>query len=119
MTTSGMIYVILIGAIVFNGFCAKTMLPQAAASWVSGLRLSSWLIIMAIMAIYFLMGMVMEAPSIQILTLPVFYPIVVHALGYDPIWFGVVQIRHARDHEHYPASGHGGLHHRRPRQGEP
>jgi C4-dicarboxylate transporter, DctM subunit len=93
MTTAGMIYVILIGAIVFNGFCAKTLLPHAAANWVSGLQVSPWLVIMAIMLIYFLMGMVMEAPSIQILTLPVFFPIVVNALGYDPIWFGVVQIR--------------------------
>ena len=93
MTTVGMIFVILIGAIVFNGFCAKTMLPHAAASLVGGLHVAPWLVIMVIMLIYFLMGMVMEAPSIQILTLPVFFPIVVTALGYDPIWFGVVQIR--------------------------
>ena len=37
--------------------------------------------------------MVMEAPSIQILTLPVFYPIIVTTLGFDPIWFGVIQVR--------------------------
>ncbi len=69
------------------------MLPHAAASLVGGLHVAPWLVIMVIMLIYFLMGMVMEAPSIQILTLPVFFPIVVTALGYDPIWFGVVQIR--------------------------
>ncbi|HVN97997.1 MAG TPA: TRAP transporter large permease [Syntrophorhabdaceae bacterium] len=93
MTTSGMIYVILIGAIVFNGFCAKTLIPMAAADWIAGLKVAPWLVIMAMMLIYFLMGMVMEAPSIQILTLPVFYPIVVNALGYHPVWFGVVQVR--------------------------
>jgi TRAP-type C4-dicarboxylate transport system permease large subunit len=46
-----------------------------------------------IIVVYFLMGTVMEAPSIQLLTLPVFYPLIVTQLHYDPIWFGVIQVR--------------------------
>jgi TRAP-type C4-dicarboxylate transport system permease large subunit len=91
--TSGMIYGIIMGAYIFNYFCAKTTLPEVAASWVGGLHVTPWLIIAAIVLIFFLLGMVMEAPSIQILTIPVFYPVVVTTLGYDPIWFGVVQVR--------------------------
>ncbi len=91
--TSGMIYGIIMGAYIFNYFCAKTTLPEVAANWVGGLHVTPWVIIAAIVLIFFLLGMVMEAPSIQILTIPVFYPVVVTTLGYDPIWFGVVQVR--------------------------
>ena len=91
--TSGMIYAIMMGAFVFNGFCAKTTLPEVCAAWISGLNISPWAVVSVIMVIYFFLGMVMEAPSIQILTLPVFYPIIVTTLGFDPIWFGVIQVR--------------------------
>ena len=93
MKTSGMIFTVLIGAMIFNFFCAKTGLPQTVANWVLALHISPWAVIGMIVVIYFFLGMVMEAPSIQILTIPVFYPIVVTALGFDPIWFGVVQVR--------------------------
>ena len=91
--TSGMIYAIMMGAFIFNGFCAKTTLPEVCAAWISGLNISPWAVVSVIMVIYFFLGMVMEAPSIQILTLPVFYPIIVTTLGFDPIWFGVIQVR--------------------------
>jgi len=93
MSTTGMIYGIMMGAFIFNYFCAKTTLPEVAATWISGLHISPWAVISVILVIYFLLGMVMEAPSIQILTLPVFFPIVVTTLGFDPVWFGVIQVR--------------------------
>ena len=93
MKTTGMIYAIMLGAFIFNYFCAKTTLPEVAAAWISGLHIPPAAVISVIMVIYFFLGMVMEAPSIQILTLPVFYPIVVTTLGFDPVWFGVVQVR--------------------------
>ncbi|HVN96370.1 MAG TPA: TRAP transporter large permease subunit [Syntrophorhabdaceae bacterium] len=93
MKTTGIMFTVLIGAMIFNFFCAKTRLPQMAADWVVGLHISPWAVIGVIVVIYFFLGMVMEAPSIQILTIPVFYPIIVNALGFDPIWFGVVQVR--------------------------
>ena len=93
MRTSGMIYGIVIGAFIFNYFCAKTTLPQVTGEWAGGLPVPSWVIMSVIIIIYFFLGMVMEAPSIQLLTLPVFYPLIVTQLGYDPIWFGVIQVR--------------------------
>jgi TRAP-type C4-dicarboxylate transport system permease large subunit len=39
------------------------------------------------------MGALMDEPSIQVLTIPIFYPLLVNTLGYDPIWFGVIQVR--------------------------
>ncbi|HVN98374.1 MAG TPA: TRAP transporter large permease subunit [Syntrophorhabdaceae bacterium] len=93
MKIAGVMFTILIGAMIFNFFCAKTGLPQLAGEWVLSLHVDPWAVVGVIVIIYFFLGMVMEAPSIQILTIPVFYPIIVTILGYDPIWFGVVQVR--------------------------
>jgi C4-dicarboxylate transporter, DctM subunit len=93
MRTSGVMFTIFIGAMIFNFFCAKTGLPTMAGNWVASLNVAPWVVVSVIIVIYFFLGMVMEAPSIQILTIPVFYPIIVNTLGLDPIWFGVVQVR--------------------------
>ena len=93
MTSAGMIMVIMMGAFVFNYFCAKTGLPDACALWIASLNVNRWMVMSVIIVMYFLMGMVMEAPSIQILTLPVFFPILITNLGFDPVWFGVIQVR--------------------------
>ncbi|HVN95152.1 MAG TPA: TRAP transporter large permease [Syntrophorhabdaceae bacterium] len=93
MRTAGMIYAIMMGAFIFNYFCAKTTLPEVCAMWITGLHVNRWWVLTVIIIIYFFLGMVMEAPSIQILTLPVFYPILITTLGFDPIWFGVIQVR--------------------------
>jgi C4-dicarboxylate transporter DctM subunit len=93
MKTTGLIYGILIGAFIFNYFCAKSTIPQAVGEWAGGLPVPSWVIICVITIIYLVMGALMDEPSIQVLTIPIFYPLVVNVLGYDPIWFGVIQAR--------------------------
>jgi C4-dicarboxylate transporter, DctM subunit len=93
LKTAGLIYGILIGAFIFNAFCAKSELPQVVGAWAAGLPVPSWVIICVITVIYIIMGALMDEPSIQVLTIPIFYPVVVHVLGYDPIWFGVIQVR--------------------------
>ncbi len=93
MKTTGLIYGICIGAFIFNYFCAKSTLPQVVGAWAGGLPVPSWVIICVITIIYIIMGALMDEPSIQVLTIPIFYPLVVNTLGYDPIWFGVIQVR--------------------------
>ena len=93
MRTTGLIYGIIIGAFIFNYFCAKSTIPSALGEWAGGLPVPSWVIISVIVAIYVFLGAIMDEPSIQVLTTPVFYPLVVNHLGYDPIWFGVMQVR--------------------------
>ncbi len=92
MQTTGMIYGIIIGAFIFNYFVAKTTLPQAVGQWVAGLSAPPMAIVSVIVVIYILLATVMEGPSIQLLTLPVFFPLLI-GLGFDPVWFGVVQVR--------------------------
>lgn len=93
LRTTGFIYGILIGAFIFNYFCAKSTIPQVVGAWAGGLPVPSWVIICVVTIIYLIMGALMDEPSIQVLTIPIFYPLVVNVLGYDPIWFGVIQAR--------------------------
>jgi len=92
MKTTGMVYAILIGAVIFNFFCAASGLPTALSEWVAGLKVTPFAIMTVIVIIYLILGALMDEVSIQLLTIPVFYPLVV-GLGFDPIWFGCIQCR--------------------------
>jgi tripartite ATP-independent transporter DctM subunit len=92
MTTTGMLYAILTGAFIFNYFCAASGLPTALSKWVASLALPAVGVMVVIVVIYLILGCLMDAPSIQMLTTSIFYPLVM-SLGFDPIWFGVIQCR--------------------------
>lgn len=92
MKSSGMIYGILIGAMIFNYFMALSDLPKLLSEWVVGLNLPPTGIMTVIVIIYIILGALMDEPSIQLLTIPIFYPLIID-LGFDPIWFGVVQCK--------------------------
>lgn len=87
--TACMVMVIVAGAIIFGRFLAITQIPSHLASWLSGLPLPGWCIITAIILFYLVGGCFLDALALDILTIPIFYPVVV-ALGYDIIWFGVM-----------------------------
>lgn len=86
---SCMIMIIVAGATVFGHFLAVTTIPAQIGVWVSGLDLPSPIIIGLVILIYLLLGCLMDSLAMIMLTIPIFYPVVL-ALGYDPIWFGVV-----------------------------
>lgn len=90
--TSGMIYGVLVGAMIFNYFCAASDLPDQLSNWVAGFNLPPVGIMIIIIIIYIILGALMDESSIQLLTLPIFYPLVMR-LGFDPIWFGIVQCK--------------------------
>lgn len=87
--TTAMIFIILIGAMVFTGFINFTALPVELGDFVQDFSPHPIMVIAAMMAAYILLGAVMDELAIIILTIPVFFPIVV-GLGYDPIWFGIL-----------------------------
>ncbi|MHC1765673.1 MAG: TRAP transporter large permease [Verrucomicrobiia bacterium] len=87
--TACMVMVIVAGAIVFGRFLAVTQVPSNLATWLAGLPLPGWFIIAMIILFYFVGGCFLDALALDILTIPIFYPVVV-ALGYDIIWFGVM-----------------------------
>jgi C4-dicarboxylate transporter DctM subunit len=86
------IYGVLIGATLFNYFMAASNLPEHLFNWVSGFKLSPMGIMTILVIIYIIMGALMDETSTQLITIPIFYPLVVK-LGFDPIWFGVLQAR--------------------------
>jgi len=89
--TTGMLFMILIGALVFANFINFTTLPADLRHYVQYFQLSPIAVIVAICGIYILLGCVLESMSMILLTVPVFYPLVQH-LGFDLIWFGIIVV---------------------------
>ncbi len=89
--TTAMLFVILIGALMFSEFINITTMPNDLKAFVSRFELSPMLVVAAICAIYVVLGTAMEELSMVLLTMPVFFPVVVH-LGFDPIWFGILVV---------------------------
>jgi tripartite ATP-independent transporter DctM subunit len=87
--TTAMLFTLLIAATIFANFVNYTTMPMDLQSWITGLGLSPVMIVGAMMLIYVLLGTVMEELTMVLLTIPLFFPIVVQ-LGFDPVWFGVL-----------------------------
>jgi tripartite ATP-independent transporter DctM subunit len=87
--TTCMILMIVAGATVFGHFLAVTRIPSTLSGWVAGLPLPHWGIMLVIMFFFLIGGCFMDALGMILLTIPIFYPVAI-AIGYDPIWFGVV-----------------------------
>ncbi len=89
--TSGMIFLILIGAGIFNAFIESTGLTDTMVAAVDRLQWNRWFVLAALMLTYVVLGAPMDELSMILLTVgPVFQ--LVTALGFDPIWFGVMLI---------------------------
>jgi len=86
---SCLVFMIVAGAVIFSRFLTVTRLPFAAAEWIQTLALPKWMVLWVILLCYIVGGCVMDALAFLLVSLPIFYPLVVQ-LGYDPIWFGQV-----------------------------
>ncbi len=89
--TTAMLFMILMGALIFADFVNITTMPADLRGFVTRFELSPVLVVAAIMVIYVLLGTAMEELSMVLLTLPVFFPLIV-SLGLDPVWFGVLVV---------------------------
>jgi C4-dicarboxylate transporter, DctM subunit len=87
--TTAMLFTILIAATMFANFVNFTTMPGDLRDWITHLGLPPLAIVAAMMLIYVMLGTIMEELSMVLLTIPVFFPIVVQ-LGFDPVWFGVL-----------------------------
>ncbi len=88
--TTSMIMLMVAGAMVFGRFIAVSRLPFLLAQWATELQLPSFAVISVILFIYLILGCFIDALALILLTIPIFYPVAVNTLGYDPIWFGVI-----------------------------
>ena len=87
--TTAMLFTLLIAATIFANFVNYTSMPGDLKEWITHQGLSPIMIITAMMVIYVILGTVMEELTMVLLTIPLFFPIVVQ-LGFDPVWFGVL-----------------------------
>jgi tripartite ATP-independent transporter DctM subunit len=88
---SVMVLFLVAGANVFSYFLALSTIPMKVASWAAALEVSPYLIHTIIVIIYLFLGCFLDAISMMVLTMPVIYPVIL-ALGFNPIWFGVIAV---------------------------
>ncbi len=89
LRTSVAIYTVLIGAILFGYFLAVTQTPQKITAWLVALDIGTYGTLALILLFFLLMGCILDAMAMIILLVPIVFPVIV-ALGFDPIWFGVI-----------------------------
>ncbi len=89
--TTAMIFIIIIGALMFASFINITGFPSELQSFITGLGLPPWGVLLAILLVYLVLGCVMESMSMILLTVPLFFPLM-SGLGYHPVWFGIVVV---------------------------
>jgi tripartite ATP-independent transporter DctM subunit len=87
--TTAMVFFIVIGADLFGYFMTLSQMPMRLAGWLSGLQVAPVVVLWTIILTYVLLGALMDELAMILLTVPIFFPVVT-ALGYDPIWFGVI-----------------------------
>ena len=93
--STAMIFFIVLGAAFYNGFLALSQVPQELSNYVVGLGLSPWMVLTMVLLLYLVFGAVMDSLSMILLTIPIFFPIIV-ALDFGmtteevAIWFGIL-----------------------------
>jgi tripartite ATP-independent transporter DctM subunit len=87
--TTAAVFTVLIGAILFGYFLAITQTPQKVTEFLTGLGIGRYGVLALIMMMYLVLGCLMDALAMIILTVPIIFP-VIKQLGFDPIWFGVI-----------------------------
>jgi C4-dicarboxylate transporter, DctM subunit len=87
--TAAAVFTVLIGALLFGYFLTITQVPQKVTEFLTGLGVGPYGVLALIMLMYLVLGCLMDALAMIILTVPIIFPVVT-ALGFDPIWFGVI-----------------------------
>jgi len=89
LKTSIMVLMLIAGSTIFGHFLAITEIPMVVAKWASSLPIPGSLVMVLIIVIYLIGGSIMDDLAFMVLATPIFFPTAV-ALGYDPIWFGIL-----------------------------
>jgi C4-dicarboxylate transporter, DctM subunit len=87
--TAAAVFTVLIGALLFGYFLTVTQTPQKITMFLTGLGLGRYGVLALIMLMYLLLGCLMDALAMVILTVPIMFPVIL-SLGFDPIWFGII-----------------------------
>lgn len=88
---TSMIFIIFIGVVILGYFISLSDIPLKLSSFIVSLNVSRYVILILILFLYVILGMLMNIVPMIMITLPIIYPTVT-ALGFDPIWFGVIMV---------------------------
>lgn len=91
LALSAVVFFMLLGAEALGYFISVSRLSYSLATWIGGLAVSPMIVLLAILLMYFLLGLFMDALAMLVITIPVVFPIIL-ALGFDPIWFGIIAV---------------------------
>ena len=87
--TAAAVFTVLIGALLFGYFLTITQTPQKLTEFLTGLGVGRYGVLALIMVMYLVLGCLMDAMAMIILTVPIIFPVITQ-LGFDPIWFGII-----------------------------
>lgn len=91
IVTTGMILLILISALLFGYIMTRLMIPQMLITWIADISQPAWVILLLILVFLLIIGMFLDIVSIILIATPILLPVIT-ALGFSPIWFGVIMI---------------------------
>lgn len=86
---SGVIFLIVVGAMIFSYFLSASQVSSNLVSWAGSLDVSPHFLLVVVLIVYLLLGFFMDQLAILFLTLPLLFPLI-KALGFDAVWFGVI-----------------------------
>ncbi|MEX2453068.1 MAG: TRAP transporter large permease [Rhodospirillaceae bacterium] len=90
-SNTGLIYLIMVGASVFTYFMTLTRMPDAIVAAIEAGGFPPLVVILLLLVMYLILGSVFDTVAAMIITLPVVFPVIL-SLGYDPIWWGVMNV---------------------------
>ena len=108
--TTAAVFTILIGALLFGYFLTITQTPQKVTAFLTGLGIGDYGVLTLILLMYLLLGCLMDALAIVILTVPIIFPLI-KEMGFDPIWFGIIIVMTVELGLIHPPGGHEYLRH--------
>jgi C4-dicarboxylate transporter DctM subunit len=88
---TGMVFFIVFGGMLFAYLVTSLQIPQAMSKFIGSLSVNRWVILAAINVMYLILGCLFEGIAMTVITMPFIFPMIT-ALGFDPIWFGVIMI---------------------------
>jgi TRAP-type C4-dicarboxylate transport system permease large subunit len=91
VTSTALIFVIIIGASVFSYFVTLSGMPQAVVASIEALGVAPLLVIVMLQIVYLIAGAIFDEIAAMVITLPFVYPLIT-GMGYDPLWWGVVNV---------------------------
>jgi tripartite ATP-independent transporter DctM subunit len=88
---TAMVFVLMIGAYIFNYFLALTRLPFELVGYIGSFEINRFLVLALVLVVYLFLGCIMDVFAAMILTLPLVHPLMTQ-MGFDPVWFGVIMV---------------------------